>query len=205
MSLLSWLLQTLPVTGTPIWRFGALEPVVDLLNVIFLLFLVVCGYTDTFHRKIYNKVTYPAMLLGIVGNTIATGWHGLQTSLFGLVLGFGLFFLAWMFGGMGGGDVKLMGAIGALQGYPFVMYAMSFGVLVGFLGSLWVIVQHGRLWRSLWNVVRTVVLFLLSRVVPTVTVPQLNPRDSVKIPFGYGLCLGTLVAWWLITTGQLTM
>jgi len=103
---------------TPAWITGASQwAFTDAINMVFLLVLLVCGITDVFRQRIYNLVTYPAIIMGITLNTVGSGWKGLRFSLIGFAVGFLLFLIFFLLGGLGGGDVKLMGAIGALQGY----------------------------------------------------------------------------------------
>jgi len=45
------------------------------------------------------------------------GWRGAVTALAGTVVGFAVFLIFYLLGGMGGGDVKLMAGFGALAGY----------------------------------------------------------------------------------------
>ena len=78
-------------------------------------------------RRIPNAVTVSAFLAALVFHGIAGGWAGLGLALGGFGAGFGLLFILWLVGGGGGGDVKLMGALGAWLGAPLV--------LIVFLGS----------------------------------------------------------------------
>src|SRR5947208_3340637 len=47
--------------------------------------------------------------------------------------------------GVGGGDWKLAAAIGAIKGYPFVIYAIFYSSLVGAAIALGHLAYHGRL------------------------------------------------------------
>ncbi|MCK5879166.1 MAG: prepilin peptidase, partial [Holophagae bacterium] len=82
-------------------------------NVLLYGVVAVCAVTDILYGKIYNKITYPVILLGVI-LAIFSGFMVLKASLVGLLVGFLLYFLVFMMGGFGGGDVKLMTAIGAL-------------------------------------------------------------------------------------------
>jgi Flp pilus assembly protein protease CpaA len=49
---------------------------------------------------------------------------GLLSSLAGILFGFGLFFLMWILGACGGGDVKLFAALGAWGGVVLTLYLL---------------------------------------------------------------------------------
>lgn len=98
-----------------------------------------------------NRIMFPAMLTGIVLNTYYSGWHGLGTSLAGLALGILLLFIPFAIGGMGAGDVKLLAAIGALNGHVFTFRAFLYGAIAGGIMALGVALAKGRLWLSIMN------------------------------------------------------
>ena len=72
--------------------------------------------TDTFKSKIPNLLNACLLIAGIVLGIMALGMHGFLLSLSGLGLGIGLLLLPYLMGGMGAGDVKALGALGALTG-----------------------------------------------------------------------------------------
>ncbi len=79
----------------------------------------ISGFFDVKERKIPNKITFTGIMVGVVINLITGGWTGLLLSIGGMLAGLAIFFLPFVMGGMGAGDVKLMGAIGALMGWQF--------------------------------------------------------------------------------------
>jgi len=150
-----------------------------------------CAITDILHGKIYNRITYPAVLVGDL-LAVLSGVVVLKASIVGLLVGFILYFLVFMMGGFGGGDVKLMTAIGALMGYPFVIYASFYSALVGGMISLGVIIWKGRFLKTLRNIFAVLFSYPLSLLFPGVEPVSLSPENSTRIPFGFAICLGTL-------------
>jgi prepilin peptidase CpaA len=71
---------------------------------------------DLVRRRISNWVCLVALVGGFVCQFLATGWPGVGSAALGALAGFGVFLLFYLLGGMGGGDVKLMGGFGALLG-----------------------------------------------------------------------------------------
>lgn len=72
---------------------------------------------DTRTRKIPNYLTASALVLGIVFRVATDGIPGLAEAGAGFAVGFGALFVLWICGGGGGGDVKLMGALGIWLGF----------------------------------------------------------------------------------------
>lgn len=159
-------------------------------DVIVLCLVAVCATTDIYKSKIYNSVTYPAIGIGIIVAASTQGDPTLLNSVLGLVLGFLPLFLVFVIGGMGGGDVKLMAAIGAVKGYPFIVYAMFYSGLVGGLLAIVIMIWRGTFLRSIGNILRT----MLTAVIPGFKTVPLNPEDSYPIHFGFAICMGTLWA-----------
>ena len=77
---------------------------------------LVATATDLKNRRIPNWLTVSAAVLGLVFHVATAGVAGLWFSLGGFGVGFGILFVLWLIGGGGGGDVKLMGAVGAWVG-----------------------------------------------------------------------------------------
>jgi prepilin peptidase CpaA len=104
--------------------------------------LAAATVTDLRARRIPNVVTLPALLLGLVLNTVLHGLEGGTTSLQGAGLALAALLPLYILRGMGAGDVKLMAAIGALKGPEFLIYTFAWAsifaggmALVGLLRS----------------------------------------------------------------------
>jgi prepilin peptidase CpaA len=80
-----------------------------------VLSLIAAGW-DLASRRIPNLLTVTGMAVGLAGHVVLEREAGLAWSLAGLLVGLGLLLLPCIVGGMGGGDLKLMGALGALVG-----------------------------------------------------------------------------------------
>ena len=106
---------------------------------------------DVRTRRIPNRVTGPAVAVGLLLHGIAGGWNGLEESaLAGLTAG-GIFLLFCLAGGMGAGDVKLMFAIGSIAGLsPLPLLIISTAVFGGVL-ALAIAIYHGRLRETFAN------------------------------------------------------
>jgi len=92
----------------------------QVFEVLFLLIVVLftagAVVSDLRTRRIPNWLTAPALGMAIAMHTASGGVSGLGFSLLGFAAGFGVLFCLWLIGGGGGGDVKMMGALGAWLG-----------------------------------------------------------------------------------------
>ena len=71
---------------------------------------------DLARRHIANWIPAAALAGGFGWHMGQNGWQGALTALAGAAVGFLVFLIFFLLGGMGGGDVKLMAGFGALLG-----------------------------------------------------------------------------------------
>lgn len=119
-------------------RFGP-TPVFAALF-IFCSALVVITFIDIEHQIIPDEISLSGIVIGFVLSFfMQPGWFA---SLIGILLGGGsLLLVAWLYqkltgkDGMGGGDIKLLGMMGAFLGWqaiPFIIFASSMiGSVIG--------------------------------------------------------------------------
>ncbi len=109
-------------------------------NVVFLiaivLFTSVTAWTDLRSRKIYNNTTLPMWIAGWIYQAIFFQWDGILNGLGGFGLGFGLFFVLWIIGSAGGGDVKLMGALSVWLGGSLTLKVILASLIFVVIGTL---------------------------------------------------------------------
>lgn len=80
------------------------------------LFTLAAAASDLRTRRLPNWLTVTAFVTALVFHTAMGSFAGLWFSLSGFAIGFGILLVLWLIGGGGGGDVKLMGAVGAWLG-----------------------------------------------------------------------------------------
>ena len=152
---------------------------------------VIAGWTDWHTRRIPNRLTVPALFFGIAVNTLALGWAGVKMSLLGAGLGLGLLLPFVLLRSLGGGDWKLIGALGAFLGPPRLLNVLLITVLTAGLMALVVIVWKRRIGKTLRNLVHMLAsLFTLHLPGPELSLD--NP-DSLKIPFGVAVAVAVVL------------
>ena len=160
------------------------------INIILILLAFTSFITDITKKKIYNVQTYPSMALGLILGYTAGGGHGILMSFAGLFTGLALLFIIFLSGGIGAGDVKLLGAIGALKGTVFVLWTMFYTGLIGGIMAFAYIIWKGRLRATLKNVFR----FIRH---PVQEKPDEHENSRLYLPYGVAISLGSV--WALCT------
>lgn len=94
--------------------------------------------TDLRGRSIPNWLTGGGAAAGIGCGAWTGGAPGAGSALAGAAAGFAVFLLFHWLGGLGGGDVKLMAAFGALLGHRDVLPAAILAAIAGaVLAAIW--------------------------------------------------------------------
>lgn len=163
------------------------------IQVVYFLVVIVCAITELRENKIYNVVTYPAILIGIGLNFLHEGVPGAKLSLLGSLVGFGVYLLFYMMKGMGPGDVKLNAAFGALKGYPFIVDLTIWSVVFG--GVMAIFVAGWFAAKELFTGAAKEIRTLRKGNAPA---PAEEPKEKARmphIPFGVAMCMGAVVTF----------
>ena len=104
--------------------------------------LVFAGIIDYKKQKIPNYLTFPTVLIALIYHFYLSGLNGLLFSILGMFTGIALLIIPYIMGGMGAGDVKLLGAIGSFVGYKSVVFVFLFTALFGGLYAIVVLIWY---------------------------------------------------------------
>lgn len=126
-------------------------------TLVLLVCLSVAAWTDVRQGMIYNWTTYPGIGLSLVAQYLDGGWDGVGEGGRGLLVCGGLLLFIFLFGGTGGGDVKLIAMLGAglgmHDGIEAMLWTFTLGALLAVAALIW---QVGAI-RLLGQVVRQVI------------------------------------------------
>ncbi len=163
-----------------------------------LALAVWAGWLDWRSRRIPNWLTVPALLVGISINSIAFAWPGTKAALEGAGLGLGLLLPFVLARGLGAGDWKLMGALGALLG-PNRLVVVLLGTV--FIAGIMAVAQMIRSRRvkqtldNLWVLMVTIATFGVRGQRENITLD--NP-GLMALPFGVAAALSTVAFFCLV-------
>jgi prepilin peptidase CpaA len=155
---------------------------------------LLAAWTDWRERKIPNWLTVAGFITGIVINSYLRGWHGAKASLEGAGLALVLLLPLVMLRGLGAGDWKLMGAVGAFVGPVLFIFVLVGSILVSGLMAMILMARAGRVISTFRNLVVLVQGFFSFGLRPNPKVSLDNP-GLMKLPFGVAVAAATLLCY----------
>lgn len=163
---------------------------ISLWEMAVLAYVITTAVSDIRWRKIPRAITTAAFLAGIAYHAFA---GGVFWALAAGVIGFGLGIVFFRLGAIGGGDVKLITALGAMLGLDDWLVAMQVAIFTAALVALAQAIHEGRLRRTLANTFTAFRWVLSSGVQPH---PEINVTNtsSLRAPFGVAAAIGVLIA-----------
>lgn len=161
------------------------------INFIFYpiaLIAVVSAVTDFLYGKIYNWLTLPAIIFGLMAGAMFGSWAGLGNSALGV--GSALVLYGWMYwvGVMGAGDVKLLMAFGAWGGFHYSVDVAIVGVLVAGILALATLTVRGKLIGFL----KRMYYFFLTLLIKELEIERPKIDQTQTMPFGVSLSIAAL-------------
>jgi len=103
--------------------------------IVMTVILIIISFIDLHHRIIPNFMIVIALVIGIIFSFIAK--TSLIDTILGMIAGGGiLFLLALVPNAMGGGDIKLMFAIGAFLGLNRTLWALLLAFIISSIISI---------------------------------------------------------------------
>lgn len=156
------------------------------------------AFLDLRFRRIPNWLTATGWLVGMAAQTYFHGWPGTRDALLGSALGFAVYAFLFALRAMGGGDVKLMAAVGAFTGPQQWMVVFVLASLIGGAIAIVVVLTKGELTRVARNIA-TVLWELLHFRAPHAANPQLDvANDKARtLPHGVSIAIATFL--WVAT------
>ena len=136
------------------WHYG-LSPALGIMAFYACLFIII-SVIDLDHGLILNKVVYPGMVVALLLVLAPQPWLAerlvdrVANAALGGGIGFGIFLLIAVVsrGGMGWGDVKLVGLIGLATGFPLIFFPIILGAILGAIVAVALVVAKKRTFKE---------------------------------------------------------
>ena len=155
---------------------------------------ILAAVWDLRQGRIPNPLVYVAMVGGLLLRAGLVGWQGmLDGVLAGLVAG-GLFFLLFLVRGMGGGDVKLITAVGCWVGIRQLPAVLLTSALAGGVMAVGYMIAYRRIAPTLRNVATLFRFHLAFGLQPHPEISLVNPK-AIRVPYAVAVAAGTLYAF----------
>lgn len=155
---------------------------------------VACA-TDLRTRRIPNVLTFGSALAGFLFHVLSAGVSGAGVSLGGWLVGTLLFLPFFALRGMGGGDVKLLAAMGAWLGPNDTFWLAMFAMAAGGVMAVCVALARGYLRTALGNVGAMIGFWFTVglKPVPDLTLDAASPKLAYAVP----IFAGSVMTLWL--------
>lgn len=150
--------------------------------------------TDLTNRRIPNILTLSGAAGAFVFFVATAGWHGLAWSAGGWAVGLVMFLPLFLLGGLGGGDIKLVAALGAWVGPSNAAWLALYAAVAGGPLAVAVALSRGYLKRAFGNLWGLLGYWRLAGVRPhpgltLETAAATTPRLPYALPIAAGLVL----------------
>jgi prepilin peptidase CpaA len=169
---------------------------------IFLLLASLCAsagaVSDARSRRIPNLLTGTSIALGLLLHLETGGWGQMGMAAAAGLAGGAVFFVFFVVGGMGAGDVKLMTAVSVIAGFGHLEELFLAIALTGGLFAVVLAISRGRLKATLANVGSLIQHHARSGVLPHPDLNLANPQ-SLRLPYGVPIAAGC----WIVVLMQL--
>ena len=161
---------------------------------ILSVLIMIAFYTDMRSSKISNKLTISGVMIGLIYHVIISGWQGFIFSAIGMVVGFGIFIILYLFRAIGAGDVKLFAAIGALTGLEFVLYASMYSIFYAGIIGLIIVIMRREFFKRIMRIISYFLQVLLHKDRDSYT--SFKKSESLHFPFMYAVLPGIITTYY---------
>jgi prepilin peptidase CpaA len=159
------------------------------------LAVVACGW-DLRTRRIPQLLTLGGALAGLAFHVVNGGWNAGVASAAGWGVGIAIFFVPFALGGLGAGDVKLLGAIGAWLGPMNALWVGLYAGAAGGILAIFVALTEGYLFQAVGNVGVLLAYWRLNGVKPLPEITLEHSRGP-RLAYAVPILAGTMVTLWL--------
>lgn len=163
-----------------------------LTNLGLAVMVTTAAVWDVRTRRVPNWLVVSGLLAALLAQCLEHGvLAGSWAWLLGTATGLGLFLGIYLLGGMGAGDVKLMGAVGAFMAPAGALHVAIVSFMVGGALALAMMLVRGNAHRTFANV-SALLLSLPFGGKATAAGHDMKDRTT-QVPYAVAIALGTLL------------
>lgn len=168
------------------------------VEICLALIVLIAAGTDLRSRNIPNWLTLGGIGAGLAVHAFLDGWTGLKFSGAGLGLAALIFLPLFALRFLGGGDVKLMAAVGALAGLQNLIGIFIVDTILGGAAALVLMVVKGRMKKTFANMGRLISSLFRGKA-PYKENEELEAggEKSLGMPRAVTIAAATLIILWL--------
>ena len=145
--------------------------------------------TDIWSRRIPNLLSIVLAVLGLGAQFMTHGWRGGLSGVISGAIIFGLLFLPWLKGGLGGGDVKLASAAAISLGLSkLITFALVGAMAGGVVAAVCYLLSSAAARQSIRN---NVLLSVAFRALPAAAPAE---AGRLTVPYAIAVATGALFA-----------
>ena len=168
---------------------------IGVVPVVVLAVGVIACVTDVRSRKIPNILTFGAAAGALLFHLWFGGFAGFGLAMAGWATGVLLFLPFFLLRGMGGGDVKLLAALGAWVGPLQVVWLALFASIAGGVMALIVATSRGHL-QTMFRNIGSMLLFWYIAGPKPVPEQTLDRSSSPRLAYAIPIFVGTVITLW---------
>lgn len=178
-----------------------MPPVDTLLATLLVIACAAAVWFDVRENRIPNVLTLGTLILALALR--AAGQASLIDGLAGAGIAFAIALPFFLVGGLGGGDAKLLAAVGALVGLDRVFMALFLTAVVGGAMGIFVMLRKGAVTQTMANL-KTIMLTMgrgtftgWKRDGESQAAVTLDTPGVITVPYGVAIAAGALLAWFV--------
>jgi prepilin peptidase CpaA len=151
------------------------------------------AWVDFTRHRIPNAASLGGAALALAAHAVLSGLEGMSLGLLGWLVAAMFMFPGYAAGMTGAGDVKLLGAVGAIVGPELALSAGVFTLLAGGLMGLSAVFVRRDLVAP-WSRYGGMLVALLATGRPSYVPPQPGEAMARRMPFAGAIAAGTAIA-----------
>lgn len=145
-------------------------------------------------RRIPNWLTVSLSFIGLGNSFIDEGLGRLGEHVIAMLFGLIVFFLFYLLKVFGAGDAKMMASLGAIMGFPFIIYTSFTVIVVGGIISFFLLIKNKGL-GEIWFVLTLFIKSLFSGNLKDFH-DQINTASGNTFPFSIAITIGSVITLW---------